>query len=730
MPTPITELLSRTIYNTDGTTTIWNFNFAGGYLDKAHVKAYTEAPTGVRTYLTVVPSDVIGPAQLQIIPSPPVGNYLVIYRATPRNLPIVDFTDGSGLSEVSLDINARQAVFLAAESQDAVAAVPLDQAIQAALSAKASADAASASAAISVTSVTASASNASLANGYRVAAGVYAANSLTSSVAADNSAQAAAASALGAASAVAAYAASLAASSGSSLVGYDGGTVQAVMDYSKSFQSYTALRAYTGRAFACTITSQYIYGNFIRDLSDVTSTDDGGLTIIDALGRRWKRAGVSVISVKWWGATGNGVVDDTVAMQAAHNIKRLIHYPDGVYLFTPTVTLESGGICGNGPLNSILKSNDTGTANLFKYVGALDSYTRGSLFHSFSLVTPPNKTNGAGIQVYPPSGEASYLDFKNVHFVYCPLGVDFVAASLWKVTDCDFLAYTVAGVQVANTNSPDSGDSVIANCVFNNPYAIGSGVWQKSSGGLKIIGNKFLGGQRGYTLNLEASTSVLLISGNSFENMADADISLACGVAGTSFLNVSIVGNEFSVGKYAVATDASGFLSEVVVSGNIVNMGATGSNPCIALNQVTDFFVGGNVIKGNGGLGSSGINITDCANGKVGINTYANLPNPVAITNSPTVICELDSQSGSSQTPSTGWTVNGALFQSAVVSVTFPKPFLIAPKVSDIIVSSNSGSGTITGFAIAATTTGFQYVAIHSQTGAIGYINWKAFGIL
>ena len=99
------------------------------------------------------------------------------------------------------------------------------------------------------------------------------------------------------------------------------------------------------------------------------------------------------------------------------------------------------------------------------------------------------------------------------------LGSDFVAASLWKVIGCDFLAYTVAGVQVANTNAPDSGDSVISGCAFNNPFTTGSGVWMKSSGGLKVVGNKFLGGQRGITANIEGTTSILLVSANSMENM-------------------------------------------------------------------------------------------------------------------------------------------------------------------------------------------------------------------
>lgn len=437
-----------------------------------------------------------------------------------------------------------------------------------------------------------------------------------------------------------------------------------------------------------------------------------------------------VVNVKKFGAVGDGVTDDSAAMQAAHNTGKLVYYPAGTYLFSPTITMASGGIEGDGPTQTILKSNDTGTANLFKYTGALGSYSNIPLFRDFTMLANVSKSNGAGIQVLPASGESSYLDFRNVHFSYCPIGIDFVAASLWKVIGCDFLSYTVAGIQVANTNVADSGDSVVQGCVFNNPYATGSGIWQKSSGGLKIIGNKFLGGQRGYTMNLEGSTSVLLIAGNSFENMAGSDLSFSRGVATKVFSKAAITGNEFSVGGVAIETDASGFLSELVISGNHVNMGAVGSNACVSLNAVTDFFIGGNIIKGNGGAGSSAVNITSCVNGKIGLNTYSNLPTPIVIATSPTVSYAMDSQSGSSSTLTTGWGGLGSLFVSAAVNVTFPRAFLLTPSITDLTLVPASSNGVIGAFVTAISKTGFTYQAISSVTGIAAQVYWKQNGVL
>lgn len=144
MPTPLYQGLSRTAYAGDGVTTTWNFDFAGGYLDASHVKAYTETPAGVVTFLGTVP--VVGSFQVSIIPAVTLGHVVCIYRDTPKDAPIVDFTDGSGLSEVALDTNAKQAVFLAAEAADVTSFAPTSVALQAAADAAASALAAEAAA--------------------------------------------------------------------------------------------------------------------------------------------------------------------------------------------------------------------------------------------------------------------------------------------------------------------------------------------------------------------------------------------------------------------------------------------------------------------------------------------------------------------------------------------------------------------------------------------------------
>ena len=48
--------------------------------------------------------------------------------------------------------------------------------------------------------------------------------------------------------------------------------------------------------------------------------------------------GPSIVpSVKDYGAVGDGITDDTAAMQAAHNTGEIVYYPKGIYKFTVSV---------------------------------------------------------------------------------------------------------------------------------------------------------------------------------------------------------------------------------------------------------------------------------------------------------------------------------------------------------------------------------------------------------
>lgn len=99
-----------------GTNGPFEFNFAGGYIDQSYVKAYRYDPVSAATYdqtltfvgtNTVTTSDVI-----------PLGQFVIVYRDTPKDKPLVDFTDGAVMDEENLDLSNQQAISVAAEMLD------------------------------------------------------------------------------------------------------------------------------------------------------------------------------------------------------------------------------------------------------------------------------------------------------------------------------------------------------------------------------------------------------------------------------------------------------------------------------------------------------------------------------------------------------------------------------------------------------------------------------------
>lgn len=153
-------LLSINRFPGDGSTTIWNINFAGGYINKEHVKGYIQDSTtlAVLQTLTFAPGDWIGPNQIKIVPAVASTEILTIYRDTPKNQPLVDFTDGAIFTEANLDKVLNQAVFVAAEAVDAIG-TGAEDASDAATAAAGSAAAAATSAAGAASSQTAAAAS-------------------------------------------------------------------------------------------------------------------------------------------------------------------------------------------------------------------------------------------------------------------------------------------------------------------------------------------------------------------------------------------------------------------------------------------------------------------------------------------------------------------------------------------------------------------------------------------
>lgn len=102
----------------DGATTTFSVSFQGGYISKDHVKAFITDANGVRTDITLTPGMWVGAYTLNIGQSVPIGSTLTIRRETPRGSSLVDYTNGTRITERNLDLANTQAVFVGAEAHD------------------------------------------------------------------------------------------------------------------------------------------------------------------------------------------------------------------------------------------------------------------------------------------------------------------------------------------------------------------------------------------------------------------------------------------------------------------------------------------------------------------------------------------------------------------------------------------------------------------------------------
>lgn len=83
-------------------------------------------------------------------------------------------------------------------------------------------------------------------------------------------------------------------------------------------------------------------GVFAHRADDSTSADDGATIVVNTDGSRFNRVYEGPASVKWFGAIGDGVVDDTAAIVAALAAPgAALYFPPGTYRITSTIPLKS-----------------------------------------------------------------------------------------------------------------------------------------------------------------------------------------------------------------------------------------------------------------------------------------------------------------------------------------------------------------------------------------------------
>jgi len=453
-----------------------------------------------------------------------------------------------------------------------------------------------------------------------------------------------------------------------------------------------------------------------------------------------------MVSVKDFGAKGDGTTDDTAAMTAAHATGKLVFYPKGDYKFS-TISFSVGGLVGEGPGTRLLSTN-TATADLITFTGVGTGASTGDAVPYFanfyiSVPTYSTKSAGAAIRLTPsqanPSNNVLFFPyFENIHVRNVPSGIVWDNTALATVKDCKFFFYTGTAISSANTNVPDQGDNHIYGNTFYNGLGFNQGIalYIPSGGGLYFTNNKINGGLKGVYVKplFTGSTSIFNIAANSIEN-----VSTGYGVhfeygnanAGVQVSQAQITGNQFANNNYSVFFDNGAgtafYWSTVSITGNTFLSNASGDQP-ITLQSGRDFCISGNTFDKTGGVGGTAITIGSlAAEGKVLQNSRYACTTYVSNSSS-SVFIQPDVLTGSGTTTATNTGYGTALFVSPGNAVTFARQFESAPTVQiglqqgvGAAVSAYPGSVSSTGFTV--------YGVTHTTSVAVTY-NYVAQGIL
>jgi hypothetical protein len=296
-----------------------------------------------------------------------------------------------------------------------------------------------------------------------------------------------------------------------------------------------------------------------------------------------------ILHSKDMGAVGNGVTDDTTALQNwinACQTNGLICFLDqGTYKITAALSVTSAiHIAGVGYQQASSIASIIQPATTISGINAVT--TQPVIIHDIGVNYASAANSSTSAIILTASGAAnintgSRIDRVNIQNAFN--GFNIGQAQYWTVSNCLIQAIPTNGTGFTLDNSalsnPDQGDSTITGCAITLPAAASTGVAITSFAGLRVNNNKIIAagaGGTGITLNLKSgvTSSLLKVIGNSIEGMSNGIILQRAGTTG-SFTNVVIANNEFEPGTGSAAvnnpTDANGvWLNNVMISGNII----------------------------------------------------------------------------------------------------------------------------------------------------------------
>lgn len=380
--------------------------------------------------------------------------------------------------------------------------------------------------------------------------------------------------------------------------------------------------------------------------SNLASDDGAGLVVFKSpLANSIKRAlhdkNNDLVSVKDFGAVGDGVTDDTAAFQAAIDSKKSLYIPDGIYLISSTLIITAtDSLCIVG--NNFGHVNDQTTGSVIKFTGSASPAIRvqggaigakisglfldiqdsssdgfdfgGAWYLKLQDCVVRNARYGVYLHYDTPDYFSGVAELTSCYFAKCTNGVKTskVDINVVKVDNCTFFD-GVNGVLIGDSGAASSvRNFIVRDSLFEANTGYDVGVVAGGAQQLLVDGNYFEENTasalaRVYVTDdvLSPRSSSVSITNNTFSKDTTGDLVFLSGVSGvlvkqnwSAFGGIGFV-RAINIDNYEIdrCSTVSGAAPCNVVIDNILQVPDTSVNK-ISINKAQEYsFVGTTVVK-------------------------------------------------------------------------------------------------------------------------------------